>query len=110
MSLFPEQENVRLRRNWFGNVAMNHHLLPHIFEKDGVVHASGFCGPGVAWAPWIGSRAAHKLLGHSERGRTTFDFAPPPAIPFYRGDPWFLPVMIGSCRPQDRLAQWRASL
>ncbi|WP_044870111.1 FAD-binding oxidoreductase [Pseudomonas sp. LFM046] len=108
VSLFPELANVRLSHSWFGNVAMNRHMLPRIFEKDGIVYATGFCGSGVVWGPWIGMRAAHKLMGNNERARTTFDFAPPPAIPFYRGNPWFLPVMIGSYRIQDRIAQWRA--
>lgn len=109
VSLFPELESVRLSHCWFGNVAMNRHLLPRIFEKDDIVYATGCCGSGVVWAPWIGTRAAHKLMGNNECAHTAFDFAPPPAIPLYRGNPWFLPVMIGSYRIQDRIAHWRAS-
>jgi glycine/D-amino acid oxidase-like deaminating enzyme len=63
VNLFPELEQVRLSHTWFGNVAMHHDMLPRIFEKDGVVYATGFCGSGVVWAPWVGTRAAHKLLG-----------------------------------------------
>jgi glycine/D-amino acid oxidase-like deaminating enzyme len=47
VNLFPELENVRLSHSWFGNVAMNRDMLPRIFEKDGVVYATGFCGSGV---------------------------------------------------------------
>ena len=68
VNLFPELENVRLSHSWFGNVAMNRDMLPRIFEKDGVVYATGFCGSGVVWAPWIGMHAAHKLMGNDERG------------------------------------------
>ena len=63
-------------------------MLPRIFDKDGVVDATGFYGSGVVRAPWIGMRAAHKLMGHSELARTAFDFQPPP---LYRGNPWFMP-------------------
>ena len=77
VNLFPELENVRLSHSWFGNVAMNRDMLPRIFEKDGVVYATGFCGSGVVWAPWIGMHGAHKLMGHDERARTAFDFRPP---------------------------------
>jgi glycine/D-amino acid oxidase-like deaminating enzyme len=82
VELFPELENARLTHSWFGNVAMHRDMLPRIFEKDGVVYATGFCGSGVVWAPWIGTRAAHKLMGHSlhpalSRARTAFDFRPP---------------------------------
>ena len=92
VELFPELENVRLSHSWFGNVAMHRDMLPRIFEKDGVVYATGFCGSGVVWAPWVGTRAAHKLMGHGEQARTAFDFRPPAAIPFYRGNPWFMPA------------------
>jgi glycine/D-amino acid oxidase-like deaminating enzyme len=108
IELFPELEKVRLSHTWFGNVAMNRDMLPRIFEKDGVVYATGFCGSGVVWAPWIGMRAAHKLMGHSEQARTAFDFRPPAAIPLYRGDPWFLPAIMQGYRLQDRINWWRA--
>lgn len=107
--IFPELENVRLSHSWFGNVAMHRDMLPRIFEKDGVVYATGFCGSGVVWAPWVGTRAAHKLMGHSDRARTAFDFRPPAAIPLYRGNPWFLPAVIKGYALQDRIAWWRAS-
>ncbi|QQN62958.1 FAD-binding oxidoreductase [Bradyrhizobium diazoefficiens] len=107
--LFPELEAVRLSHSWFGNVAMNRDMIPRIFEKDGVVYATGFCGSGVVWAPWVGMHAAHKLMGHEERARTAFDFRPPAFIPFYRGNPWFMPAFIQGYRMRDRIALWRAS-
>jgi glycine/D-amino acid oxidase-like deaminating enzyme len=109
VNLFPELENVRLSHSWFGNVAMNRDMIPRIFEKDGIVYATGFCGSGVVWAPWIGMHAAHKLMGHEERARTAFDFRPPGFIPFYRGNPWFMPAFIQGYRMRDRIAMWRAS-
>jgi glycine/D-amino acid oxidase-like deaminating enzyme len=108
VNLFPELESVRLSHSWFGNVAMNRDMLPRIFEKDGVVYATGFCGSGVVWAPWIATRAAHKLMGHGERARTAFDFRPPAFIPLYRGNPWFMPAIIQGYRLQDLIALWRA--
>ncbi|MCE8024413.1 NAD(P)/FAD-dependent oxidoreductase [Billgrantia aerodenitrificans] len=106
---FPELENVRLSHSWFGNVAMNRDMLPRIFEKNGVLYATGFCGSGVVWAPWVGTRAAHKLLRSSEHACSAFDFRPPPCIPFYRGNPWFMPAVIQGYGMQDRIAMWRAS-
>lgn len=109
VNLFPELGNVRLSHSWFGNVAMHRDMLPRIFEKDGVVYATGFCGSGVVWAPWIGTRAAYKLMGFGDRARTAFDFRPPASIPLYRGNPWFMPAIIQGYRLQDRIALWRAS-
>ncbi|WP_071798477.1 NAD(P)/FAD-dependent oxidoreductase [Natronohydrobacter thiooxidans] len=108
MQLFPELENVRLSHSWFGNVAMNRDMLPRIFERDGILYASGFCGSGVVWAPWLGSRAAHKLMGHEAEARTAFDFRPPAAVPLYRGTAWFMPAIIQGYALQDRFAMWRA--
>ena len=62
VNLFPELEAVRLSHSWFGHVAMNRDMIPRIFEKEGIVYASGFCGSGVVWAPWVGMHAAHKLM------------------------------------------------
>jgi glycine/D-amino acid oxidase-like deaminating enzyme len=108
VELFPELQDVRLSHSWFGNVAMHRDMLPRIFEQDGVVYATGFCGSGVVWAPWIGTRAALKLMGDRERARTAFDFRPPAFIPLYRGNPWFMPAVIQGYRLQDLIALWRA--
>lgn len=105
--IFPELKSVRLSHSWYGNVAMNRDMIPRIFEKDGVVYASGFCGSGVVWAPWVGMRAAHKLLGHAEQARTPFDFRPPAAVPLYRGNPWFMPAIIKGYGLQDQIAWWK---
>jgi glycine/D-amino acid oxidase-like deaminating enzyme len=106
--IFPELKDVRLSHSWFGNVAMNRDMIPRIFENDGVLYASGFCGSGVVWAPWVGMRAAHRLLGHAEQARSAFDFRPPAAVPLYRGNPWFLPAIIKSYAVRDQIAWWRA--
>ena len=109
VEIFPELEKVRLSHSWFGNVAMHRDMIPRIFEKDGVIYATGFCGSGVVWAPWVGMHAAHKLMGHSEQARTAFDFRPPAAIPLYRGNAWFMPAIIQGYGLLDRMAWWRAS-
>ncbi|MCC5970320.1 MAG: FAD-binding oxidoreductase [Pararhodobacter sp.] len=108
IALFPDLKDVRLTHSWFGHVAMNRDMIPRLFERDGVLHAAGFCGSGVVWAPWLGTRAAHRLLGDANAAQTAFDFRPPPAIPFYRGNPWFMPALIQLFRLQDRLALRRA--
>jgi glycine/D-amino acid oxidase-like deaminating enzyme len=109
VEIFPELERVRLSHSWFGNVAMHRDMIPRIFEKNGVVYATGFCGSGVVWAPWIGTRAANRLMGHGEQARTAFDFRPPAAIPLYRGNAWFMPAIIQGYGLLDRIAWWRAS-
>ncbi len=108
IELFPELSNVRLSHSWFGNVAMHRDMIPRIFEHKGLTYATGFCGSGVVWAPWIGSRAAYKLLG-DDKGKSAFDLRPPPFVPLYNGKPWFMPAFIQVYRMQDRLALSRAA-
>jgi glycine/D-amino acid oxidase-like deaminating enzyme len=109
MELFPGLQDVRLSHGWLGNVAMHRDMLPCIFEKDGVVYATGFCGLGAVSAPWIGTRAAHKLMGQTEQAHTAFDFRLPASIPLYCGNPWYMPALIQGYHIQDRIALWRAS-
>lgn len=108
IGLFPELRDVRLAHSWFGNVAMNRDMLPRMFERDGVVYATGFCGSGVVWAPWLGQRAAQRLLGHRTEEPSAFDMRPPPAVPFFNGKPWFMPAIIKGYQLQDRFALARA--
>jgi glycine/D-amino acid oxidase-like deaminating enzyme len=108
INLFPELADVKISHSWFGNVAMHRDMLPRIFEHNGLTYATGFCGSGVVWAPWIGSRAAHKLLGDDEQ-KSAFDFRPMSFIPLYAGRPYFMPAFIQVYRMQDRIALARAT-
>ncbi|MCJ8141128.1 NAD(P)/FAD-dependent oxidoreductase [Falsirhodobacter halotolerans] len=105
--LFPELADVGLSHSWFGNVAMHRDMLPRIFDHDGVTYATGFCGSGVVWAPWIGRRAALRMLAE-DSPRSAFDFRPMKAVPLYAGKPYFMPTLIQIYRLQDRMALKRA--
>ncbi len=109
VKLFPELRDVRLTHSWWGLVAMHRDMLPRIFERDGVTYATGFCGSGVVWAPWIGHRAAYRMMGDAVQGASAFDFRPPPFIPLYAGKPWFMPALISLYRRQDQKAFARAT-
>ncbi len=106
--LFPELANVKISHSWFGNVAMHRDMIPRIFEHNGLTYATGFCGSGTVWAPWIGRQAALKLLG-DDKEKSAFDFRPMSAIPLYAGKPYFMPVVIHYYRMQDRIAMSRAT-
>ena len=99
--IFPELADVGLTHTWFGFVAFNLDHLPRVFERDGVHYATGFCGSGVVWAWWLGSKLAYKLIGDA-KADTFFSCKPPMAIPFYSGPPWFLPLALLWFGLQDR--------
>ncbi len=108
LSIFPELEQVQISHTWYGLVAMQRDMIPRIFERKGMVYATGFCGSGVVWAPWIGRKAAQKLLGNSSEAPSAFDFRAPTAVPFYNGTPWFMPFFMAMYRMQDRMKMRRA--
>ncbi|SIT16486.1 NAD(P)/FAD-dependent oxidoreductase [Paracoccus saliphilus] len=102
LEIFPELQGTRISHTWFGNVAMHRDMIPRIFTRDEIVYATGFCGSGVVWAPWIGRWAALKLLGKEQDNPSAFDFRAPASIPFYRGKPWFMPLFMALYKARDR--------
>jgi glycine/D-amino acid oxidase-like deaminating enzyme len=100
--IFPELADVPLSHTWQGFVAYNLDYLPRQFERGGIHYATGFCGSGVVWAWWIGSKLAFKLIGDGA-AETAFAGAPPKALPFYTGTPWFLPAALLWYGLRDRL-------
>lgn len=108
LSIFPKLEQTQITHTWFGLVAMQRDMIPRIFERNGMVYATGFCGSGVVWAPWIGHKAAQKLLGNRGEAPSAFDFRAPTAVPFYNGTPWFMPFFMAMYRMQDSMKMRRA--
>ena len=99
--IFPELAQVPLSHSWFGYVAYNLDYLPRMFERNGIHYATGFCGSGVVWAWWLGSKLGFKLIGDA-KADTAFSCEPPGAVPFYNGTPWFLPAALFWFGLQDR--------
>ncbi len=89
-SIFPELRDVDISHSWTGRIAYTRDTIPHIGKLDGVWFACGYCGSGVAMAPYLGWRMAEKILGTPE-GATGFDTpAFNPVMPLYNGNPWFM--------------------
>ncbi|MEO1120033.1 MAG: FAD-dependent oxidoreductase, partial [Pseudomonadota bacterium] len=81
---------VDISHSWTGRIAYTRDTIPHIGKLDGVWFACGYCGSGVAMAPYLGWRMAEKILGTPE-GATGFDTpAFNPVMPLYNGNPWFM--------------------
>ena len=87
--LFPQLADAKISHSWTGFVAFSRDQLAHIGVNDGIHFAMGYCGSGVAMAPYLGYKTAQKILGSPE-GKTSFDETNFAAIPLYSGHPWFL--------------------
>lgn len=101
--VFPDLAGTQVTHCWTGNVAMTRSDLPWIGQRDGIWHAIGCNGSGVALMPYLGHKLALQVLG-DPAGRTAYDGITPKAVPFHDGRPWFLPAMTAWWRFQD----WRA--
>ena len=70
-------------------------------KAEGIWYALGYNFAGVPMGSYLGEKLAQKILGQPE-GKTAFDIAPFPTRPFYRGNPWFVPLAMRWFRRQDR--------
>ncbi len=100
--LFPELDGIGTSHVWWGFVAFPMQKIPHLMERDGVYYATGFSGSGVVWARWFGMKAACRVLG-TDGGESAFADRVFQAIPFYKGNPWFLPAFQAWYTVRDRL-------
>ena len=90
--IFPELKDVKVTHSWTGNVAFAFDKLPHIGVRDGIHYALACNGSGVVKQTYFGYKTAMKILGRPE-GKTAFDELEFTTIPFYDGNPWFLPIV-----------------
>lgn len=100
--IFPALGDVRIDAHWQGFVAFPLDQLPKLVVRDGIIYPAGFCGSGTVWARWLGQKAALMILG--EDGDSVFSNLPMRTLPFYTGDPWFMPLAMTYYRLRDRLA------
>lgn len=89
---FPAMRDVRISHIWDGQFAFTFDYLPHCGRHDGIYYVLGCCGTGIPMATYLGHKIGLKLLGKAE-GATVFDNRSFPTVPFYKGDPWFLPAV-----------------
>lgn len=105
--LFPELSKASITHSWMGKVAFTFDEMPRTGCQNGIYHALGYCGSGVAMSGYLGMRMGQRILGLST-GATVFDDLSAPTMPFYRGKPWFLPAAVAIARMKDSFEIWRA--
>jgi glycine/D-amino acid oxidase-like deaminating enzyme len=91
-SIFPSLASVPIEYAWGGRVAFTRNQLPHAGRFKGAHYAGGYCGHGIAMATYLGRLTARRMAGEAFEHPFFDDDDSYPAIPFYRGTPWFLPL------------------
>jgi glycine/D-amino acid oxidase-like deaminating enzyme len=102
LRVFPDLDGVAISHSWSGYTGFTFDLLPHLAVHDGVHYPTGFCGSGVVWAPYLGRKAALRILGAKD-AETVFDRGRLQTRPLYGGRPWFLPAIYAYYGLRDRL-------
>ncbi len=101
VAVFPSLSASPVDYAWSGNVAFTRDQIPHAGRLHGAFYAGGYCGHGIAMATHLGELVARYVAGERVDHPLLDDRFP--AIPLYRGTPWFLPMVGAYYRLQDWL-------
>ncbi|MGN6764500.1 MAG: NAD(P)/FAD-dependent oxidoreductase [Rhizobiaceae bacterium] len=101
-AVWPQLRTVRVTHAWQGNVSFTFDYLPHIARHEGVYFAGGCQGNGVAMSNYLGFRLG-RSIARPEEEPSAFQTLGFPTMPFYSGNPWFLPLVGGYYRALDHV-------
>ena len=104
--IFPSLIDVEISHCWTGFTGFSFSQLPNLNSNKGIYSALGYCGNGVAMAPYLGHKAALKILNPNQRA-TVFEQTPLETRPYYFGKPWFLPLASAYFRGFDLFDYYR---
>jgi glycine/D-amino acid oxidase-like deaminating enzyme len=102
--IWPELADIRITHAWGGFVGMTGDRMPHVTEHDGVLHAVGCNGNGVALMTWLGFHAAQLMLGRANR-RSFFADIPFDPLPLAPLKPLMVPAASAAYHLRDFLAR-----
>ncbi len=106
IEIFPSLADVEISHCWTGFTGFSFSQLPNLSNNKGIYSALGYCGNGVAMAPYLGHMAAMKMLNPNQKV-TVFEQTPLQTRPYYFGKPWFLPIVSIYFRAFDILDYYR---
>jgi glycine/D-amino acid oxidase-like deaminating enzyme len=103
-TIFPGLADAPIEYAWGGNVAFTRDQMPHAGKLDEMYFAGGYGGHGVALATELGDLIARRIAGQTAAS-PLLDLEIP-TIPFYRGNPWFLPIVGAYYKVRDWMDAW----
>ena len=104
--IFPELDGVKISHCWTGFTGFSFSMLPNLGCHNGIYSAMGYCGNGVAMAPYLGHMAALKIIEPNKK-ITVFEDTSLQTRPYYFGLPWFLPIASAYFKAYDKLDNYR---
>jgi glycine/D-amino acid oxidase-like deaminating enzyme len=92
LEVYPQLRDVKVEYVWGGTLDFTFDIMPHAGHMEGIYHALGYAGHGVAMATYLGQEVAHELSGKPSDNPFRDISFPGAPLGFYNGKPWFLPL------------------
>ena len=91
IEVYPQLRDAAVDYVWGGTLDFCFDTMPHAGQLNGMYHAVGYAGHGVAMATYLGAQLAAQILG--QPSENPYEGIPFPGAPLglYNGRPWFLP-------------------
>jgi glycine/D-amino acid oxidase-like deaminating enzyme len=99
--VFPQMAEVKLSNVWTGKCAGTFDMMPHMGNHDGLWHGMGYNFAGVPMGTYFGQKIAEQILQPASE-RSVFMSSSLSTLPFYQGNPWFVPLVMKFFEWQDR--------
>ena len=106
IEIFPSLKNTKMSHCWTGFTGFSFSKLPNIGCNNGIYHALGYCGNGVAMAPYLGHKAALKML-HPQQQHSVFEQTPLQSRSYHHGSPWYMPAASAWYQTKDWWDNWQ---
>jgi len=91
--VLPALKDVNFSHVWSGQCAGTFDMMPHIGGRDGIWYGLGYNFAGVPMGTYFGKLIAAQILGRKD-GQSIFGGEKVPTMPFYTGNPWFVPYAM----------------
>jgi glycine/D-amino acid oxidase-like deaminating enzyme len=102
LHIFPQLRGIPVTHTWTGRLGVTFNLMPYIGRVNGIYHAFGYAGHGVALSGYLGKEAAELISGRASY--SPFAQIPPQTSIFYHGEAWFLPLVAAYYRFLDSIS------
>ncbi len=86
LEVYPQLRDIPSEYVWGGTLDFAYDSMPHAGQREGLFHALGYAGHGVAFATYLGQGVARQMLG--QQVSNPLADLPFQAIPFYNGNPF----------------------
>lgn len=98
--VMPEAAGIRLSHVWDGYCAGTFDTMPHVGSRGNIHHGVGYNFAGISMGSQFGDKISRRIL--NQPGGDSAFATDLPTMPFYRGTPWFLGLVMRYFDWQDR--------